>query len=102
MELAAQQLNRLARVLDPALIPVALARDAGDDAERAEAMRLTLLVSSIEAPAIRAIETLGVTVEGTSPAGPLVVATVPQRALWNLAMLDGVRRIEPLNARSEE
>ena len=113
-ERAVERMDRLARVLDPTLLPLAVAPEAPTDqgAEKPGAedpagvrmsvgagLRLTVLIDSIDPPVIKAIESMGATVEGTSSAGPLLVASVPQAVLWKLAMMDEVRRIEPLRAK---
>jgi CheY-like chemotaxis protein len=103
-EHAIQRMNRLSRVLDPALLPLAVAPEVPEEPVGVRVsvgggLRLTVLIESIDPPVIQAIESLGATVEGSSSAGPLVVASVPQSALWKLAMMDVVRRVEPLRAK---
>jgi hypothetical protein len=89
------RLARLRSVLDERLWPAAFAEAPPPDAAP---LLVTVLARAADASTAAALEQAGLAVEGRSRGVPLVVGRIATDRLADLALVQGVRRIEPTQA----
>lgn len=91
---AQERSGRISRVLDPSLLAMIPAAQAGKP-DKPQEILVTVLVTEVSDATIKALTRAGLSVEATAKSLPIVVGRIATDDLESLALLDGVRRIEP-------
>ena len=90
----ARRAATLKRVLDPALVMLLETRpDVAEPPD--DRVRVTVLVSNVDKKTTGALRKAGLAIEAASKSLPIVVGTTLADDLKTLALVEGVRRIEP-------
>jgi len=108
-------LNHLTRILHPSLLPFAVAPDLPEklnetyDGAKPEGavwkdggVLVSILMDDLQPESIGELAEAGLRIEARSESLPLVVGIAPLGCIGDLAFIEGVRRIEPTQAREEE
>ena len=88
----ARRRARLKQVLEPSLLALV---DGETDEAPAAAVRVTVLLKTVDEPTKEILAEAGLAIEAASKSLPIVVGMADPEALEKLALLEVVRRIEP-------
>ena len=98
------RLNRriqVRRVLHPDLLALLENRASGDDAKDVRVPMVTVLVSRVDDETKKALIAAGLSIEAAATSLPLIVGTVALDDLEAVALVEGVKRIEPTRMKQE-